>query len=400
MPLHLIALAAAAFGIGTSEFVIMGLLPNVAEDFHVGIDIAGLLITGYAMGVVIGAPIMAIVTAKLPRKAALIGLASTFVLGNLLCALAPSYGLLMAARVFTAFCHGAFFGLGAVVAADLVPRNQRASAIALMFTGLTLANVLGVPLGTALGQVAGWRSTFWVVSGIGLAAVAALAAWLPSRIPMQPGNILREFRVLRDVRVVWPLAASVLASAALFCVLTYIAPLLRDVTGVSERGVTGVLLLFGVALTAGSTLGGKLGDRNLEVSLRRIFIGLLLVFLALSQAIHSLAPMLLTVFVWGVLRFAVVPLLQTLIVDQAAEAPNLASTLNQGAFNLGNAGGAWLGSLALGKGLPLTDLPWMSAAITLCVLLLTLWGTRYYGRHAGTTLVEHAGALAPSRSDA
>ncbi|WP_338878577.1 MFS transporter [Achromobacter veterisilvae] len=357
MPLHLIALAAAAFGIGTSEFVIMGLLPNVAEDLHVGIDIAGLLITGYAMGVVIGAPIMAIVTAKLPRKAALIGLASTFVLGNLLCALAPSYGLLMAARVFTAFCHGAFFGLGAVVAADLVPRNQRASAIALMFTGLTLANVLGVPLGTALGQVAGWRSTFWVVSGIGLAAVAALAAWLPSRIPMQPGNILREFKVLRDARVVWPLAASVLASAALFCVLTYIAPLLREVTGVSERGVTGVLLLFGVALTVGSTLGGKLGDRNLETSLRRIFVGLLLVFLALSQAIHSLAPMLLTTFVWGVLGFAVVPLLQTLIVDQAAEAPNLASTLNQGAFNLGNAGGAWLGSLALGRGLPLTDLP-------------------------------------------
>jgi DHA1 family inner membrane transport protein len=288
-----------------------------------------------------------------------------------------------------------------VVAADLVPRNQRASAIALMFTGLTLANVLGVPLGTALGQVAGWRSTFWVVSGIGLLAVAALAAWLPARIPMQPGNILREFKVLRDVRVVWPLAASVLASAALFCVLTYIAPLLREVTGVSERGVTGVLLLFGVALTVGSTLGGKLGDRNLEVSLRRIFIGLLLVFLALSQAIHALAPMLVMTFIWGVLGFAVVPLLQTLIVDQAADAPNLASTLNQGAFNLGNAGGAWLGSVALGHGLPLTDLPWMSAGITAAVLLLTLWGTRYYGRDAGATLAgQQAGALTPSRSDA
>ena len=193
-----------------------------------------------------------------------------------------------------------------------------------MFTGLTLANVLGVPLGTALGQVAGWRSTFWVVSGIGLVAVAALAAWLPSRIPMQPGNILREFKVLRDARVVWPLAASVLASAALFCVLTYIAPLLREVTGVSERGVTGVLLLFGVALTVGSTLGGKLGDRNLEVSLRRIFIGLLLVFLVLSQAIHSLVPMLLTTFVWGVLGFAVVPLLQTLIVTRRRKPPTLA----------------------------------------------------------------------------
>ena len=230
--------------------------------------------------------------------------------------------------------------------------------------------------------------------------MAALTAWLPGRIPMQPGNILREFRVLRDVRVLWPLLASVLASAALFCVLTYIAPILRDITGVSERGVTGVLLLFGVALTVGSTLGGKLGDRNLEVSLRRIFLGLLLVFLALSQAIHALAPMLVMTFIWGMLGFAVVPLLQTLIVDQAAEAPNLASTLNQGAFNLGNAGGAWLGSLALGHGLPLTDLPWMSAAITATVLLLTLWGTRYYGRHAGMAQPPHPRALASSRSDA
>ncbi len=400
MPLPLLALAAAAFGIGTSEFVIMGLLPNVATDLHVTIDIAGLLITGYALGVVVGAPIMAIITARLPRKATLIGLACTFVLGNLLCALAPNYALLMAARVVTAFCHGAFFGIGAVVAADLVPRNQRSSAIALMFTGLTLANVLGVPLGTALGQEAGWRATFWAVSAIGVAAVAALAVWLPGRIPMKPGNILREFRVLRDIRVLWPIMASVLSSAALFCVLTYITPMLLEVTRVSEHGVTGVLLMFGVALTVGNTLGGKLGDRNLEVSLRSMFIGLFIVFLALSQAIYAFGPMLITVFIWGTLGFAVVPLLQTLIVDQAADAPNLASTLNQGAFNLGNAGGAWLGSMALRQGLPLTDLPWISAAITAAALLLTFWGTRYYGRTANATLQEQAAVLTPSRSEA
>ena len=400
MPLPLLALAVASFGIGTTEFVIMGLLPEVAADLGVSIPGAGMLVSGYALGVVVGAPILAVLTSRLRRKTALVALMGLFVVGNVLCAVAPGYGTLMAARIVTAFCHGTFFGIGSVVAAGLVPPSQRASAVALMFAGLTLANVLGVPLGTALGQVAGWRSTFWVVSAIGLAAVAALAAWLPARIPMQPGNILREFKVLRDLRVVWPLAASVLASAALFCVLTYIAPLLREATGVSERGVTGVLLLFGVALTVGSTLGGKLGDRNLEASLRRIFLGLLLVFLALSQAVYALAPMLLTVFVWGVLGFAVVPLLQTLIVDQAAEAPNLASTLNQGAFNLGNATGAWLGSLALGHGLPLTDLPWISAGITLAVLLLTLWGTRYYGRHAAATLDAPAGVLAPSRSDA
>jgi DHA1 family inner membrane transport protein len=380
MPLHLIALAAAAFGIGTSEFVIMGLLPNVAADLNVSIDIAGLLITGYAMGVVVGAPIMAIITARLPRKATLIGLASTFVLGNMLCALAPDYATLMAARIVTAFCHGAFFGIGAVVAADLVPRHQRSSAIALMFTGLTLANVLGVPLGTALGQIHGWRSTFWAVTAIGLVAVTALAAWLPARIPMQPGNILREFRVLRDVRVLWPLLGSVLASAGLFCVFTYIAPILYQVTGISDRAITGMLLVFGVALTVGSTLGGRLGDRNLEGSLRWLFLALVVVFLALTQAIHAWQPMLFTLFLWGALGFALVPLLQTLIVDQAAEAPNLASTLNQGAFNLGNASGAWLGSMALGHGLPLASLPWLSLAITVVALLLVVWGTRYHGR--------------------
>ena len=362
MPLHLIALAAAAFGIGTSEFVIMGLLPDVAADLGVSIDIAGLLITGYAMGVVIGAPIMAIITARLPRKTTLIGLASTFVIGNLLCALAPGYATLMAARVFTAFCHGAFFGIGAVVAADLVPRNQRSSAIALMFTGLTLANVLGVPLGTALGQAAGWRSTFWVVSGIGLLAVAALAAWLPARIPMQPGNILREFKVLRDPRVLWPLAASVLASAALFCVLTYIAPLLRDVTGVSERGVTGVLLLRRGAdrgqhagRPAGRPQPGILADahvRGAGAGVPGAVAG------GARAGAHAGAGIRL-----GHAGLRAGAAAATLIVDQAAEAPNLASTLNQGAFNLGNAGGAWLGSMALGSGLPLTGLPWMSAAI-------------------------------------
>lgn len=386
MPLHLLALAAAAFGIGTSEFVIMGLLPNVAADLDVTIDIAGLLITGYALGVVVGAPIMAIITARLPRKATLIGLASTFVLGNLLCALAPSYTLLMGARIVTAFCHGAFFGIGAVVAADLVPRHQRSSAIALMFTGLTLANVLGVPLGTALGQAAGWRSTFWAVTGIGVAAVAALSLWLPGHIPMRPGNILREFRVLGKMRVLWPLLGSVLASAGLFCVFTYIAPILHDVTGISDRAVTGMLLIFGVALTVGSTLGGKLGDRNLEASLRLLFLALVVVFLALTQAIHAWIPMVVTLFAWGTLGFALVPLLQTLIVDQAAEAPNLASTLNQGAFNLGNASGAWLGSMALGHGQPLTTLPWISLAITVAALALTLWGTRYYGRMPASIL--------------
>ena len=380
MSLPLIALAAAAFGIGTSEFVIMGLLPNVAADLGVSIGIAGLLITAYALGVVVGAPIVAVATSKWPRKATLIGLASTFVLGNLCCALSPSYNWLMTARVLTAFCHGAFFGIGAVVAADLVPRAQRSRAIALMFTGLTLANVLGVPLGTWLGQLAGWRSAFWAVCGIGLCAVLALWRWLPGRLPMQQTNIMSEFRVLKNLKVLWPLLASVLASAALFCVFTYIAPLLQEVSGISEHGVTGVLLLYGVALTVGSTIGGRLGGRHLEAGLRWVFASLALIFILLTLVLPYWIPALPVLFVWGVLGFSLVPMLQTLVVDQAAEAPNLASTLNQGAFNLGNAAGAWLGSLAIRHHVAIGHLPLLSALISASALVLVIWGTARHGR--------------------
>ena len=210
MPLALLALAVAAFGIGTTEFVIMGLLPDVARDLGVSIPHAGLLITGYALGVVFGAPILAIGTANMPRKATLLGMTLMFILGNILCALAPNYATLMAARVITALCHGAFFGIGSVVAAGLVAPNKRAQAIAMMFTGLTLANVLGVPLGTALGQYAGWRSTFWAVSVIGVIAAIAQWVWLPKDIAMDKANLASEFKVLGKVNVLLALGMSVL----------------------------------------------------------------------------------------------------------------------------------------------------------------------------------------------
>lgn len=380
MPLHLIALALAAFGIGTGEYVMIGLLPNVAADFGVSIDVAGLLISAYAMGVATGAPIMAIVTSKLPRKTTLIGLVCTFTVGNLLCAMAPSYESLILARIMTAFCNGAFLGLGAVVAADLAHSDRRSSAIALMLSGMTVANIVGVPLGTALGQFSNWRSVFWGVALIGLLAVAALAIWLPRHIPMRKAKLLHEFRVLADIRVLWPLLASVLVSAATFSVLAYISPLLQTITGVTEHWVTVFLLIFGIALTVGSTLGGKLGDRNLEASLRWVFFFLLLMFLCMNKTMHAMMPMMATVFVWGIVAFAVVPLLQTLVVDQASAAPNLASTLNQGAFNLGNGMGAWLGSTVLAAGHSLTYLPWLSAALAASALMLAIWGTHYYGR--------------------
>ncbi len=372
MQLPLIALAMASFGIGTTEFVIMGLLPEVAADLGVTIPAAGLLVTGYAMGVVIGAPIVAIITNSLPRKATLLGLASTFVLGNLLCAIAPDYWTLMAARVVTAFCHGAFFGIGAVVAASLVPPNQRASAIALMFAGLTIANVLGVPLGTALGQAAGWRSTFWAVVIIGLIAVAGIALWLPRAIPHQSGNIIREFAVMKRPQVLLAMSMSVLSSASLFTVFTYIAPLLRDVTGLTPHAVTVVLLLFGVGITIGNILGGRLADWKLMPSLIGIFVGLVAVLAALVFTSPFEALAIATVFVWGILVFAVVAPIQTRVVDSAVGAPNLASTLNQGAFNLGNATGAWIGGAALTFGLGYDDLAWVGAAIAVAALGVAL----------------------------
>ncbi|WJF90873.1 MFS transporter [Paraburkholderia bonniea] len=373
MPLPLLALAIAAFGIGTTEFVIMGLLPDVARDLAVSIPAAGMLVSAYALGVAIGAPLVAMAVANLPRKKALMSLMGVFIVGNLLCALAPDYTVLMAARIVTAFCHGAFFGIGSVVAAGLVAPNRRAQAIALMFTGLTLANVLGVPFGTALGQALGWRATFWAVTGIGIVAALALAVCLPARIEMQKASLMREFRVLQNPQVLIVLGISVLASASLFSTFTYITPILEDVTGFTPHAVTFVLLLFGLGLTVGSMLGGKLADWRLLPSLLAFLVAIALILVVFAGTMRMPVPAMVTIFLWGVLAFAIVPPLQMLIVDRASDAPNLASTLNQGAFNLGNATGAWLGGMAISTGVPLTSLPWVSVLAALGALALTGW---------------------------
>lgn len=369
MRLPLLALAAAAFGIGTTEFVIMGLLPDVAADLGVSAPAAGMLVSGYAIGVAVGAPILAILTARWPRKTALVGLMGLFILGNALCALAPNYALLMAARVVTAFCHAAFFGIGAVVAAELVPREKRAQAVALMFTGLTVANVLGVPFGTAFGHLMGWRSTFWAVTVIGVAAATALVAWLPKAIPMQAGSILREFRSIGAAQVQLALLISTLASVSMFTVFTYIAYILRDVTGFTAQQESMVLLLFGAGITVGGLAGGKLADWKLMPALASLLAAVAVVQLVFSWTSHFPVPTLFTLFVWGMVSFAVVPATQVRVLDKAKGAPNLASTLNQGAFNLGNATGAWLGGLMISAGLPLTQLPWLGAAVAALALL-------------------------------
>ena len=370
--LPLLALGAAAFGIGTTEFVIMGLLPQVAGDLGVSIPQAGLLVTAYALSVTFGSPLLAVATARMDRRRALMLLMGVFILGNLLCALAPSYWLLMAARVLTALCHGAFFGLGAVVAASIVLPGRKAQAISMMFAGLTLANVLGVPAGTALGEAMGWRSTFYVVVLIGIAAAAALALFLPRRLPIPRVSLAQEARSLMSRQVLLAMLISILSSASLFSVFTYIAPLLGEVTGMSTHGVTLMLLLFGVGLTLGNVLGGRLADWRLMpsvIAVITLIIPLLCLFAFTSRAV---VPAALTLFVWGVAAFALIAPLQLRVVNEAAQAPSLASTLNQGAFNFGNAIGAWAGGLALTRGVAYDHLPFMGAAIAAAALGLAV----------------------------
>lgn len=372
MPVSLLALALSAFAIGTTEFVIMGLLPNVANDLQVSIPLAGWLISGYALGVAIGAPIMAVLTAKLPRKKTLLLLMVIFIFGNLMCALSYSYGFLMLARVITALCHGAFFGIGAVVAANLVAPNRRASAVALMFTGLTLANVLGVPLGTALGQALGWRSTFWAVAIIGVASLFALYKKLPDKKDEEPTDLRKEMGALRGLGLWLSLSITVFFSAAMFALFTYIAPVLTEVTGVSEHGVSWTLLLIGLGLTIGNVVGGRLADWRLGATLTLIFL-LIAVFSALfSWTSVNLLAAEVTLFFWAMVSFAAVPALQINVVTYGKNAPNLVSTLNIAAFNVGNALGAWVGGAVIAHGMGLTAVPLAASGLGLIGFVLCI----------------------------
>jgi len=389
MPLSLLILALSAFAIGTTEFVIMGLLPDVAADLGVSIPGAGWLVTGYALGVAVGAPFMAMATSKLPRKLALVSLMGVFIVGNLLCAVASDYNLLMFARVVTALCHGAFFGIGSVVAASLVPANRRASAVALMFTGLTLANVLGVPLGTALGQVAGWRSTFWAVTGIGIIALIGLIRVLPLRHDEEKLDMRAELAALKGAGIWLSLSMTVLFSASMFALFTYVAPLLGDVTGVTPRGVTWTLLLIGLGLTLGNILGGKMADRRLGATLVGVFAAMAVVSTVLSWTSAALVPAEITLFLWATAAFAAVPALQVNVVMFGKAAPNLVSTLNIGAFNLGNALGAWVGGLVIEQGLGLTRVPLAAAALAVLALIVTLITFRQGGHQAELAPATH-----------
>jgi DHA1 family inner membrane transport protein len=377
MPLALLVLALSAFAIGTTEFVIMGLLPDVSRSLAVSIPTAGWLISGYALGVAIGAPIMAVATASLPRKRALLILMAIFIAGNLLCAVAVDYGFLMAARVVTALCHGAFFGIGSVVAASLVPENRKASAVALMFTGLTLANVLGVPLGTALGQLAGWRVPFWGVAVLGVLSFIGLWRVLPSGQDQKKADLRAEIRQLRNAGIWAALATTMLFSAAVFALFTYVAPLLEDVTQVTPRTVTWTLFLIGIGLTVGNYLGGRLADWKLGAALTGIFLALALSSALLRWTSPGLLPVEINLFLWAAIGFAAVPGLQVNVMIFGKAAPNLIATLNIAAFNVGNALGAFVGGLVISRHFGLQSVPLAAAGLAL-VAVVTMRISEYF----------------------
>jgi len=376
-PPALYALAVGAFGIGTTEFAIMGLLQQVSASLGVSLASAGLLISGYAFGVFAGAPTITLATRKLPHKVVLLGLMGVFTLGNLACALATSYAALMAARVLAALAHGTFFGVGSVVATSLVPEQRKASAIATMFNGLALATLVGVPACAWLGLHHGWHAAFWAITAVGVLAMAALAALLPATHDgIVPVSLGMELRAIASTPVLVGLATTIFGFAGVFVVYTFIEPLLTRVTGFGDAMVSPVLLVFGLGMAIGNPLGGKLADRNLSGALIGTLAALALVLMAFGFAMHARWAMVLFTGLLGMAMFATVAPLQMWILRRAADAPSLASSLNIGAFNLANALGAWLGSEAVARGAGLTALPWLAALVTIVGIALAAWALR------------------------
>ncbi|MEV8591759.1 MFS transporter [Streptomyces sp. NPDC052012] len=365
MPLALLALAVGAFGIGTTEFVMMGLLPDVAADLGTSIPSAGHLVSAYALGVVVGAPLLAAATARIPRRTVLILLMALFVAGNALSALAPDHTWLLAARFLSGLPHGAFFGVGAVVAADMVTPDRKARSVSLMFLGLTLANVVGVPLATLMGQHFGWRATFLAVSAIGLAAIASLAVLIPAAAtPATPQTGLRgELAALRSLPVWLALGTTVAGFGALFAAYSYITPMLTDAAGYTDGTVTLLLALFGVGATAGNLLGGRLADHSLRATLFGGLASLTLVLTLFPLLMSTRATAAIAVTLLGTAAFVTGSPLQLMVMEKASSAPSLASSANQAAFNLANAGGAWIGGLTLSAGLGTTSPALAGAAL-------------------------------------
>lgn len=377
MPLALFALTIAAYAIGTTEFVIVGLLPTVAHDLQITLPLAGLIVSVYALGVTFGAPVLTALSGGINRKPLLLGLMALFIIGNTAAALSPTYEMLLVARVISAFAHGVFFSVGATIAADLVPENRRASAIAMMFMGLTVAIVTGVPLGTLIGQTFGWRATFWAVAGLGIIAFLGIAALLPSNLRKAPAaSIMDQVRVLGSGRLLLVFGMTALGYGGTFVTFTFLASILQDITGFAEGTVSLVLVVYGLAIAAGNLGGGRIADKDPVKALAWLFGFQALVLVAFTFTAPSAPAALITLVALGFLSFANVPGLQLYVVQLAKRyrpgAVDVASALNIAAFNLGIAVGAWIGGLVVASPLGLGATPWVGAILVAGAFGLTL----------------------------
>jgi len=397
MPIGLIALALGGFGIGLTEFVIMGLLPQVAADFHVTEAVAGWLISGYALAVVVGALALTAAVTRFERKPVLAALMVLFIAGNLISALAPGYTVMMVGRIIAALAHGAFFGIGAVVAASMVAPTKKAGAIAIMFTGLTAANVLGVPFGTMLGQAAGWRSTFWAITVIGVLALAGILALVQrtgagdAGAGSTAGGLRGELRAFRSGQVWLSILVTILGYGGMFGAFTYIAFTLTEVTGFSAATVPWLLILFGVGLFIGNTIAGKAADRNVDRTLLVVLAALVVVLVVFALTAANPPMTIASMVLLGGFGFATVPGLQMRVMKYADSAPTLASGANIGAFNVGNALGAWLGGVTITAGLGYTSPIWAGAAITLAGLVVMAFAAAGAAKRARNVAASAAG---------
>ncbi|CAN7603948.1 MFS transporter [Rhizobium rhizogenes] len=390
MPLALFALTIAAYAIGTTEFVIVGLLPTVANDLHITLPLAGLIVSVYALGVTFGAPILTALTGRIERKPLLLGLMALFIVGNGMAALSTGYEFLLVARVLSAFAHGVFFSVGSTIAADLVPENRRASAIAMMFMGLTVAIVTGVPLGTLIGQTFGWRATFAAVAVLGVIAFAGIALLLPSNLKKAPpADIGEQLRVLGSARLLIVFAMTALGYGGTFVAFTFLASILQDVTGFAASAVSLILVLYGIAIAIGNVVGGRLANGNPVKALTWLFLAQAIVLVLFSFTAVSPWLAIPTLAALGFLSFANVPGLQLYVVQLAREvrpaAVDVASALNIAAFNLGIAAGAWIGGLVVESSLGLGATPWVGAILVVGALVLTLWSGALDRRSSSAT---------------
>ena len=370
-PVAIWMLAIGAFAIGMTEFVIMGLLPNVARDLNVSVSDAGQLITGYALGVAIGGPILVMLTIKWNRKYLLLTLMGIFIVGNVAAALSPNYGFMLTSRIITSLAHGSFFGIGSILAASMVRPEKRASAMALMFMGLSLSNILGVPFGTLIGQNLGWQMTFVVIAILGFIALLGIVFFVPMTREEVKSSMLKELRILKEKEMWLTLGITLFGFSSVFAYFTYISTILTDVTEIPEHFISGMLIIFGVGVTLGNIFGGKLADWNLNRALQLIFITFIIYFIVLYFIQMSAVAMVVGIFLFGFIGFSMSPSLQFKSTLVSQDTPTLASTLNQSAFNLGNALGAFIGGVVV-ESLPIQYLSFIAPLLTLIGLILLL----------------------------